>query len=357
MSMLNLFIQKPINMKIDINFKAKLSQDLYIIRGIAILLVVMGHVIGQNKGAGIRQLYNSDLFGLTWLVDFIYTFHMAVFFIASGVTFMILSNRNAGYLEFLRSKLKRLFIPLLFWVPPFFVLQSLSKGNSFSFFDVIKAIICPYSIFWFIHALIFATSFAFICFKVFKSKLIYIFLSLILFAISLRFERIIIYDNVFYAFGVFIACYLPKIRVILERLYVNFTFIILFSSFSIMLMTYFIQVNFEEVFVNIINGIIGFFLIYTLAATSKKIISFKQLGKLLHSVKANFLYLGKISMVIYVLHIYFVTAIRVFLVQFGITQPSLHFVLGCLAATLGPVIVYKILQTRSKVFRYSLGES
>lgn len=356
--MLNLFLQSPINVKTDVDFKAKLSQALYFIRGIAIFLVVVGHVIGQNKETGIRQLYNSDIFSLSWLANFIYTFHMAVFFIASGVAFMVFSNKNASYLEFFRSKLKRLFIPLVFWVPPFFVLQSLSKGKSFDLFDIIDAIIYPYSIFWFIHALIFAVSFAFICFKVFKSKLIYILLSLIIFAISLRFRNIIIYNNIFYTLGVFIACYLPKIRLILEKLQVNFIFIILFAGFSIMLITnYLMQVN-HEVFVNIINGTIGFFLIYTMAVIGKKIVSFKQLSKLLHSVKANFLYLGKISMVIYVFHIYFLTATRVFLVRFfGITQPSLQLVLGCLAATLGPVIVYKLLQTRSKVFRYSLGES
>jgi hypothetical protein len=35
-------------MKLDTGFKMSLSQDLYFIRGVAIVFVVAGHVIGYN---------------------------------------------------------------------------------------------------------------------------------------------------------------------------------------------------------------------------------------------------------------------------------------------------------------------
>lgn len=67
---------KNINMKDNVNstladakFKKYLSHNLYYIRGVAIVLVVVGHVIGDKKTNGMRQMYKSDIFFLTWLSD------------------------------------------------------------------------------------------------------------------------------------------------------------------------------------------------------------------------------------------------------------------------------------------------
>jgi fucose 4-O-acetylase-like acetyltransferase len=63
----------------------------------AIVLVVIGHVIGHKKDVGMRQMYDSDIPFLTWLTEFIYTFHMPIFFILSGVSFATFSTKNTSY--------------------------------------------------------------------------------------------------------------------------------------------------------------------------------------------------------------------------------------------------------------------
>ena len=124
------------------SFKANLSQELYSIRGIAIVLVVIGHVIGHEKNTGIRQMYGSDIVSLTWICEFIYTFHMPIFFIISGVSFAIFSNKkDISYLKFAKSKLLRLVIPLLCWAPITLVFQDLSKGVHFSAVDIMLSLI------------------------------------------------------------------------------------------------------------------------------------------------------------------------------------------------------------------------
>jgi fucose 4-O-acetylase-like acetyltransferase len=348
-------------MRWDITFKTHLSQSLYFIRGIAIFLVIIGHVIGDNKNDGMRKMYSSDIFGLSWLADFIYTFHMPVFLMVSGVAFAVFSKKDGGYLEFARSKLNRLIVPLLCWAPPFLIFHSLSQGKHFSFIDVINAVIFPYSMFWFLHALIFASIFSFFFFKIIRSPLLYFLISISLFTFSLFFKELMISFyfsfNIFYALGVFIAYYLPKANLILEKLSSKIIFLILFLCSILMLTVKHFMATNHHPLATIINGALAFVFLYTIINAHRIKLSYEPINKLLHLVKTNILYAGKVSMVLYLFHMYFATLTRIFLVKgFSITEPSLHFILGSITGFLGPILVYKILQKRSQVFMYSIGE-
>ena len=349
-------------METNSSFKANVSQNLYFIRGIAIVFVVIGHVVG-SENAGIRQLYDSDLPVLTWLTNFIYTFHMPIFFIISGVSFAIFSNKNTSYLKFLMSKFKRLFVPLLCWAPILLIFQSLSKGVHFSFLDLINSVIHPWFIFWFFHALFFASVLSFVLLKTFKSSTLYLVFSVTLFMLSFYFKGMHIYwyFNIFYALGVFIARYLPKVNFTLKSLPSMIIFLIWSLCAAMMLAINYLLGGNYPLFAKFFNGIIGFVVMYTIAMEAKEDqikFSFEPLNSLLQSLKASFLYLGKISMTVYLLHIPFGSGTRVFLIKVvGITDPSIHFVLGCAAAILGPVIIYNFLHSRSRIFMYSIGEA
>jgi fucose 4-O-acetylase-like acetyltransferase len=348
-------------MRWDITLKTHLSESLYFIRGIAIVLVIIGHVIGDNKNNGMRKMYSSDIFGLSWLADFIYTFHMPVFLMVSGVAFAVFSKKDGSYLEFARSKLNRLIVPLVCWTPPFFIFHSLSQGKHFSLIDVIKAVIFPYSMFWFLHALIFASLFSFCFFKLFRSPLWYFLISICLFTFSLFFKELLISFyfsfNIFYALGVFLAYYLPNAHLILEKLSSKIIFLILFSCSILMLTVKHFMATNHHPLATIINGVLAFVFLYTILDAHRIKLSYEPLNKLLQSAKTNILYAGKLSMVLYLFHMYFATLTRIFLVKgFSITEPTLHFILGSLTAFLGPILVYQLLQKRSKVFMYSIGE-
>ncbi|BCL39488.1 acyltransferase family protein [Nostoc sp. MS1] len=200
----------------DTIWKNNLSKYLYFIRGVAIILVVIGHIIGYNISYGMRQVYNSDLSVLGWICDLINTFHMPTFFVVSGIAFAAFSKKDISYKKFFTSKFHKLFIPLIVWCPPYFIFQSLTRSKPFSFADIINSVIYPYEIFWFLHVLIFSTLFAFLYFKNFKSIKLYLFISISLFVISILLKANGVQDyffwNLFYAFGVFITKYLLQIE-------------------------------------------------------------------------------------------------------------------------------------------------
>lgn len=273
----------------------------------------------------MRQLYESDVFFITWLSDFIYTFHMPIFVIASGMAFAAFSNQNLSWLEFAQSKLKRLVIPLVCWSPIFFVVQSLSNGKHFSFFQVIqRAVIHPYSIFWFIHALIFASCFSFLCIKILKSQIMYVLLSIPIFILSLYLNNNTIYWNIFYAFVILLVLYLPKINLHIHKLSLNKVLVILPLLIIIMISTNYYITAIDKFLVKFINGSIGFFIIYIILSLDIIKNSANPFSKLMHSLESSFITWGKISNIIYLFHVYCITSTRIFLSKFLILQLQLY---------------------------------
>lgn len=357
-------------MNTDITFKEKLSKDLYLIRGVAIILVVIGHVIGNEPGSGILQLYKSDIFILSTFCKFIYTFHVWLFFIVSGISLALFSNTNSSWGKFTNSRFKRILIPLICWGPVTFILRAYQDGTAYSLFDVLKSVIQPYFIFWFFHALIFASFLSFFLLKVFKSKALYFYISAIL---SLVFLSIIIpqklptieyfyanylQGNMFYAVGVFIAAYLERISVLIKRISYNLTLLSLIVCAALMIATFSLAPsNFLNIVV-LINGTIAFLFLYIALNTKTKLIQPIILKKKVLSLK-NFLgYLGNKSMIIYLFHVHFGAATRIAIVKIlNTTSPILHFTLGCIVAIIGPLVLYKILVNKSKLFAYSIGET
>ena len=79
-------------------------------RGIAILLVVIGHVLGGYTGNyGLPQYQRI----INLLVDIIYSFHMPLFFMISGYVFGLKKYNwsKSNYVVFVKYKAKTLLVP------------------------------------------------------------------------------------------------------------------------------------------------------------------------------------------------------------------------------------------------------
>jgi fucose 4-O-acetylase-like acetyltransferase len=354
----------------DITFREKLSQNLYFIRGMAIFLVVIGHVIGNEPKAGILQLYGSDILLISTFCKFIYTFHVWLFFIVSGVGFAVFSNANSNWKNFTSSRFKRLLIPLICWSPATFILRAYQNGTQYSLFDVLKSIIQPSFIFWFFHALIFASFLSFLCLNIFKSKTFYLFISA---ALSLVFLVIIIttkspnaeylyanylQGNMFYALGVFLAAFLERISLLINSLPSPVTVLSLIMCAVLMVVNFsFLPSQFNYIGM-LINGILAFLFLYIAFNKKIEILPHLIINKLVLWLHKNLEYWGNKSMVIYLFHVYFGAATRIAIVKlFHSTSPILHLTLGSLIAIIGPLILYNILVNKSKFFAYSIGEA
>lgn len=119
-------------------------------KGIGIFLVVLGHML--------RSLFNSDLLADQGLADFIdqwiYIFHMPLFFIISGL-FIERSLRKTGK-EFILDKLRSIAYPYLVWSVLQTSLQIVAGqdvNNQISWRSLLEIIYQPIMQFWFLYTL------------------------------------------------------------------------------------------------------------------------------------------------------------------------------------------------------------
>ncbi len=335
----------------------KLSQDLYLIRGLAIVFVVIGHVIG-DRYSGIRKLYEHDIPMLEYLYNFIYTFHMPIFFIVSGISFAVFNQKKTSLFKFIKSKATRLIIPLVCWAPIYFVFRVLSGSIKFSLTGLLSSVFYPDFIFWFFHTLLFISILCFLLVKQFSYRWFYFIISIFLFVVSFYlsgFISLVLYWNIFYAFGNVIAPYIFQVRDKIEKSSYFFNLGSIFLlTLSMLAINYFLNKDYSLI-AKFINGLTSFVIMYIIAGTSWETASLSLVVKLTKSLNNIFTYLGKISMSIYLLHVMCGSLTRMILVKIGISQIIPQFCLGLIAATLIPIGVHEVFK-RNKIFLYSIGE-
>lgn len=137
------------------NKKERLTY-LDVAKGIGILLVVIGHVYAFN-----RQIV--DRFFVIWL----YSFHMPLFFIISGM--LIAYKDEKDIWKFVKKRIKGILIPYVFFsIFSIIVFAIVNDFNREVFVQNVKATICGVGIdtLWFLPALFFWRSNIF-CFEKF----------------------------------------------------------------------------------------------------------------------------------------------------------------------------------------------
>ena len=91
-----------------------------VIKGIALLFVIIGHMVE----------YNSNIF------NWIFSFHMPLFFIASGMSIKI--DKYDNIIDFIKRKIKTLLLPyLLFTILGFIISIIVGLNNKFTFKNII----------------------------------------------------------------------------------------------------------------------------------------------------------------------------------------------------------------------------
>lgn len=170
------------------------------LRGFAILLVVAGHLIQYNS-----FFINNPAF------EFIYSFHMPLFFAISGyVTEKVTSITNVSqYAGFIKRKFISIALPLLTWsimINPFLSYVKDGRFNidySFTilwFLKVLFIILCIYGLFNFFNNTIKIKS----IYRVSISIILVITISILLIVINVMELNLILYSISFY-WGVFIS--------------------------------------------------------------------------------------------------------------------------------------------------------
>ena len=107
--------------------KISKKRDAYLdlVKGIAIIAVVLGHCIQFGSGVAFMQeegYFYNDIF------RFIYSWHMPLFMLVSGYLFSFSIKRHE-WKELLKSRFTQLLIPMLSWAALITIALSLRGGT------------------------------------------------------------------------------------------------------------------------------------------------------------------------------------------------------------------------------------
>lgn len=131
---------------------SKKDTSIETLRGLAIILVVIGHVIGSGPDGGMKVADDS------FLRHFYFTFQylrMPLFTVISGWVYALRPAKQEDLWSFNVKKVRRLMIPLVFVGGAYYILQSLIPGTNFSYglTDIWRILIFPYTFYWYLQAL------------------------------------------------------------------------------------------------------------------------------------------------------------------------------------------------------------
>src|SRR6056297_1823840 len=108
------------------------NKDLSIetLRGIAIILVVIGHVIGSKSDGGMRVADDSFLRHLYFSFQYL---RMPLFTVISGWVYALRPVAPGNVTSFTIKKIRRIILPLIFVGGSYYVIQSILPGTNFSY--------------------------------------------------------------------------------------------------------------------------------------------------------------------------------------------------------------------------------
>ena len=123
------------------------------LRGIAILLVVVGHVIGSGPDGGMKIDFPHPLRYFYVWIDYI---QMPLFTAIAGWVYALKPfSASSGFGSFVRKKALRLLVPMAAVGTLYFLVQYLMPGtnNKGEFSQLWRIYIFPYTIYWYLPSL------------------------------------------------------------------------------------------------------------------------------------------------------------------------------------------------------------
>ena len=135
--------------------KVKTSKDLTMetLRGLAILLMVLGHVIGYSSDMGLKVKDDSSWRFVYYVLQYI---RMPLFTVISGYVYAYKPlARFSSTNQFLGRKINRLLIPLVVVATLFFIVQYVTPGTNakVKIGDIWQIYFFHYAHFWFLQGM------------------------------------------------------------------------------------------------------------------------------------------------------------------------------------------------------------
>lgn len=122
------------------------------LRGIAILLVVIGHVIGSTPEGGMRIDFPSPWRYLYLWIDYI---QMPLFTAIAGWVYALKPVKAGSSGTFMKRKAYRLLVPMAVAATLYFLIQYITPGTNQkgNLADIWRIYVFPYTIYWYLPSL------------------------------------------------------------------------------------------------------------------------------------------------------------------------------------------------------------
>lgn len=321
------------------------------LKGLAIFAVVFGHaLLGFQQQNSFPESQNI----ISLIKNWIYTWHMPLFFVLSGEAFRIscLKNETVDREKIKRNALNLFIVYLVFnaMLPVLKIIFSEFVNNKVTLLDLGKTILLPDTLMWYLWVLIiYYFVFAFLFSRKYKKTLVFDILLCFSMCANYFYEAEIYtqlcFKNLFFCSVFFyIGMYFKELKYILMNKGVVIVSGILFCiNIVYMIYTYLISGYKNTLVDSIIFEINAFVVIIILCFAFQKISALEN--------NSLFIMLGKNSLVIYLLHTYFVTLMRVVLLKIGISN-ALTAVVLCTVIPLLITVLIALLVPKISVLKY-----
>lgn len=308
-----------------------------LLKGLAIILVVIGHVADGyiNSNIFLEQRNILDI-----IFNIIYSFHMPLFFIASGIlaNYAYFSDKDIK-----KDKIKRQILNLIYLYFFFSIIQWGVKyftgnnvNNTVTINDLLLIFVKPMPPYWYIYDLIIFYSLSIFLHKSDANKNIVLLICTLSICMLSLFKNpfmIRIYSLIKY----FIFFYIGLNYNILYNIFKNNKYICIASTLIV------IFIEFLFIFINktisktlIIDVIIGYIISMLIIQVFSQI---KNINK--YSVLK---YVGKYSTEIYLIHSYFTYLNRIILLKINISNFCANFLANCFISIIACIIISKVLK-------------
>lgn len=321
------------------------------LRAVAILLVVVGHVIGSDSMGGMKIAYPSFWRYLYSLINYI---QMPLFSAIAGWVYGLNPTYKIGLSEFMFNKFKRLIIPMATVGTLYFLIQYLIPGtnNKGDLEAIWRIYLFPYTVFWYLQSLFLIFFVAIIAEKLsllkeFKSWIYMLIVAFILYIVQIVFVAGNV-ENYFSFQGMMNQLIYFMIGVGIVRFskeldhYLKFTFALAIVGICLLQVVWFYPNLREQLYICLLP--------IWLFGTLQIIMNLKIKNRVL-------IYIGSYTYSIYLFHAFGTAGGRIILSRLGVHSELLIFLFATLIAVIFPVLVDKILSHNRYTRMIFLGKS
>lgn len=330
------------------------NEDLDFLKGIGIVLVVLGHCF--------TTALETKYYSISLLKDFIYTFHMPLFFIVSGYLQGLRPYRIDKLRKLSTYQIRKLFLPYIAWSLVLYIFyyflssiniitiqENIRLNPIYLIYDILAFNIRTGNVLWFVYILCIISIVSYIFHNLITRRgsniafLIAVFFLGILANIYLRDELFVLKRFlvmwIYYEVGAFIGIYIKDINIKANST-VN---IILLALYPLIYILYFKTNSIIAYGLKVICALSAVFILYSLSKFSNS-----WLYRILN-------YLGKQTSYIYYLHNpYIVLVLVTGLTKFTKLNIAVSIAVAFIFGIIIPLIIGNLILARNKMTKLIL---